>query len=324
MNDNRKRKSRTVPSFRTAALAGWIFLAVAILAAVVAIVLLLGQKEPEVPAWEPTYPSNETVAPPQTGSTAGDKGGSRVIINGIQCDFTPPAELTFGVVESVDLSAIADTLCANAGRAGWGALVSRQSGDGSLLIYRQNASVLPGDKYEEQAAFMESSRPEDLARTFLTDCGIYNHLANYGINLSLEMERTEGALLFRGSADGLESESWVRLSFMYDGSLNQMKVYAVHLANPVTTQAVVPLEMAASQAVCWTSTGLSATQVTAAEIRSVKGIPFYALTCTDGSTAYALAVEESALDANPAARAVYEEVMLTGIQEYVRLEGAGY
>ena len=44
----------------------------------------------------------------------------------------------------------------------------------------------------------------------------------------------------------------------------------------------------------------------------------------DGTTAYALAVEESALEASPRAKAVYEELMLTGIQEYVRLEGAGY
>lgn len=322
MKNNRKRS--TVPNIRIVALAGWIFLAAAILVAVVVIVVLLGQKEPEVPDWEPTYPTNQTVEAPQTGGTAGAEGGSSVIINGIQCSFTPPAELTFGVVESVDLTPIADTICANAARNGWGSLVYRPSDDGALVFYPANAAVLPGDKYEEQAAFMDSSRPEDLARTFLTDSGIYNHLANYGITLSLDMERTGGALLFRGSSAGQESESWVRLSFLYDGSLNQMKVYAEELADAVTTQAVVPLEKAASQAVSWNSTGLSATQVTAAEIRSIRGIPFYVFACADGTTAYALAVEESALEASPRAKAEYESRMLTGIQEYVRLEGAGY
>lgn len=321
---NRKRKNRSLPSFRTATLAGWIFLGVAIVAAIVAIVILLGQKEPEVPAWEPTYPSNETVAPPQTGGLAGADGGTSVIINGIQCSFTPPMELTFGVVESLDLTSIADTVCANAARMGWGNLVFSQGDDGALLFYPANAKVLPGDKYEEQSAFMKSSRPEDLARTFLTDSGIYNQLANHGITLSLDMERQGGGLLFRGTGEGVASDSWVRLSFLYDGSLNQMKVYAVHLADAVTTQAVVPMERAASQAVSWNSTGLSATQVTGAEIRSVSGIPFYAFTCSDNTTAYALAVEESALEASPRAKAVYEKLMLTGIQEYVRLEGAGY
>ena len=320
-----KRKKRSAPSFRTAALAGWIFLGTAIVVAVIAIVLLLKQPEPdELPDWEPTYPSNETVAAPQTGGLAGDKGGSSVIINGIQCAFTPPTELTFGVVESLDLSAITDTVCANAARTGWGTLTSSRSGDGSLLFYPKNATVLPGDKYEEQAQFMDSSRPEDLARTFLTDSGIYYQLLNHGIDLSLDIERQDGAMVFRGKGTGAGSESWVRLSFLYDGSLNQMKVYAVHLADAVTTQSVVSLEKAASQAVSWNSAGLSATQVTAAEIRSVNGIPFYALTCADGTTAYALAVEESVLDGSPRAKAVYEELMLTGIQEYVRLEGAGY
>lgn len=322
MKNNRKHSP--APSSRSIMLAGWIFLGVAIAVAVVAIVVLLGQKEPELSPWEPTYPSNETVAPPQTGGTAGADGGTSVIINGIQCSFTPPAELTFGVVDKVDLTGIADTICANAARSGWGSLTYRTSDDGSLVFSPAKAAVLPGDKYEEQAAFMNSSRPEDLARTFLTDCGIYNHLANYGITLSLDMERTGGGLLFRGTSGGPESESWVRLSFLYDGSLNQMKVYATELADAVTTQAVLPLEKAASQAVSWNSTGLSATQVTAAEIRSIGGVPFYVFTCADGTTAYSLAVEKSALEASPRAKAAYEQRMLTGIQEYVRLEGAGY
>ena len=319
-----KRKKASAINIRTAALAGWIFLGAAIMAAVVVIVLLLKQTEPELPDWEPVYPSNETVAVPETGGHAGDEGGSNVIINGIQCAFTPPAELTFGVVESLDLTAIGDTICANAARNGWGTLTTAVSSDGSLLFYPKNASALSGDKYEEQARFMDSSRPEDLARTFLTDSGIYYQLLNRGIDLSLDIERQDGALVFRGKGTGIGSQSYVRLSFLYDGSLNQMKVYAVQLADAVTTQLVVSLEKAASQAVSWNSTGLSATQVTAAEIRSVSGLPFYVLTCADGTTAYALAVEESVLNGSPRAKAVYEELMLTGIQEYVRLEGAGY
>ena len=78
MKNNRKHSP--APSSRSIMLAGWIFLGVAITVAVVAIVVLLGQKEPELSPWEPTYPSNETVAPPQTGGTAGADGGTSVII----------------------------------------------------------------------------------------------------------------------------------------------------------------------------------------------------------------------------------------------------
>lgn len=306
-------------------LAGWAFLAVAIIAAVVAIVFLAKKDDTKLPVWEPVYPSSSNGTETSAGgSLSGDSGGRGVIIDGIQCAFTPPAELTFGVVESVDLSAIAGRVCDNARAAGWGQIVSSLSEDGSLLFYRENASVLPGDKYEEQAKFLQSSRPEDLARTFLTDSRLYDLLAGEGIRLSLDIQRDGGALLFRGSADGVQTESWVRLSFLYDGSLNQVKVYAVHLADPITTAEVLSLEKAAANAVSWSSSGSAATQVTAAEIRSVSGIPFYVLTCADGTTAYALAVKESVLDESPGARAVYDELMLTGIQEYVRVEGAGY
>lgn len=63
--------------------------------------------------------------------------------------------------------------------------------------------------------------------------------------------------------------------------------------------------------------------VTAVELRSVRGLPFYAFTCSDGSVAYALACDESALDSVSGAREIYEETMRDGLREYVEISGRG-
>lgn len=114
----------------------------------------------------------------------------------------------------------------------------------------------------------------------------------------------------------------MRLNFFYTGALNQMKVYAVHLDGAVTVPAV-PLEEAVKYAVSWTSPGGEPTQVTQATVRYIRGIPFYDLLCADGTQAYALAVAESDLAANPEAEALYRQLMESGIQEYVQTDGPG-
>ena len=54
----------------------------------------------------------------------------------------------------------------------------------------------------------------------------------------------------------------------------------------------------------------------------MRGLPFYAFTCSDGSVAYALACDESALDSVSGAREIYEETMRDGLREYVEISGA--
>ena len=62
--------------------------------------------------------------------------------------------------------------------------------------------------------------------------------------------------------------------------------------------------------------------LTPGQLRSVRGLPFYAFTCSDGSVAYALACDESALDSVSGAREIYEETMRDGLREYVEISGA--
>ena len=63
-------------------------------------------------------------------------------------------------------------------------------------------------------------------------------------------------------------------------------------------------------------------RLTPGQLRSVRGLPFYAFTCSDGSVAYALACDESVLDSVSGAREIYEETMRDGLREYVEISGA--
>ena len=51
------------------------------------------------------------------------------------------------------------------------------------------------------------------------------------------------------------------------------------------------------------------------------GGKYYALTCSDGTTAFALAVDEDALSAVPGARETYDSLMSDGIENNVSLSG---
>lgn len=307
--------------------AGWIFLLVAILAAVAAILYLVLVKDKGIDILHPAAGT----AGGQTQTDAGQaddvpdgNGGKTISISGVLCDFAEPDSVTFGVRRTVDFSGLADALIENARAAGWGTLVSSLSEDGALLVYPETNRVLPGDKYDAQTAFLQSAQPEALARTFVSDAGLYGLLQGYGITLSTDVSNNNGVIGFSGTSDQPQSECRAQLNFLYDGSLNQLKLYAVYLADAVTTEDVTPLKEAVKDAVSWTYAGTEATQVTAAELRSVSGIPLYVLTCADGSVAYALAVKYSTLAQYPEALAVYETMMKGGIQEYVRTEGAGY
>ena len=75
------KRRRPAPSTRALTMAGWIFLGLAIVAAVIVILLLARHEEPELPHWEPTYPSNETIAAPEGGGLSGAEGGVSVIID---------------------------------------------------------------------------------------------------------------------------------------------------------------------------------------------------------------------------------------------------
>lgn len=118
-------------------------------------------------------------------------------------------------------------------------------------------------------------------------------------------------ITFRGTGGTAQSECSVRFSFLYTGDFNQAVLRAVYLDGAADVPALA-IKKAASNAVTWDSADDGTVSVTAVELRSVRGLPFYAFTCSDGSVAYALACDESALDSVSGAQEIYEETMRDG------------
>lgn len=310
---------------------GWAFLGVMVALAVAAIAMLLGNRPAAGndgapgPAPAPGVGSafrTEQTAPPLT--LAEGTGGRAVEVKGIRCDFTEPGELIVGTLKSVDLSAIGNAVADNARSSGWGEVVWTVAEDGSLLLRAREQTALTADAFDRQEAFLASAQPENLARTFLENSGIIDLLRPYGLELSRQAENNDGMILFRGTGDGPETECSVRFSFLYTGAFNQAVIRAVYLDSPLTTAQVTPLKKAAENAVTWSSADAGGVYVTACEIRPIRGIPFYVMTCQDGTVAYALAVDEGVLAQVPGAADLYREMMAEGLQEYVAVPGAAY
>ncbi len=322
----RKRRPATRGE-KTALLVLWIFLGLTLLAAAAAIVMLLPGKDragtPGTAApglWSAAAPAQ--TAPPivaQEGTS-----GRKVDIRQILCNYPEPQEVTVGVLRSVDLTELGSTLAKNAAAAGWGEILWERTSDESLLLRAAQPAALTADAFERQEAFLASSQPENLARTFLDNCGLIPLLKEHGLTLSAQAENNNGMITFRGSGTTAQSDCRVRFSFLYTGAFNQAVIRAVYLDGAMTSTQVVPLKTAAASAVTWSTADSGPTNVTAAEIRPIRGLPFYVLTCEDGTEAYALAVEQSVLAQIPGATELYSEMMREGIVEYVETPGAAY
>ena len=286
-------------------LAGWGFLAAVILLAAAVFVRLLPERE-EAPAIVPT------AAPGPAGSAftvqaeqplpAGDgRGGGRL--------------------STVDLSDIGKKVSDNVRAAGWGDTVWSVTENGALLIRAANMTVLSGADFEKQSAFLKTDKPEQISRTFLDNSGLIGLLRDYGLTLSTQVENNDGEILFRGTGTLPGCECTARFTFLYTGAFDQAVIRAVYLADAVTVSDVIPLSKAASRAVTWMAGTGESVVVTDAELRHVSGLPFYALTCSDGTTAFALAVDEDALSAVPGALETYDSLMSDGIENNVSLSG---
>lgn len=310
---------------------GWIFLGVMLILAAAAVIALLPRGErTEIPVQEAeplpdadgpgsAFKTDET-APPMT--ILDGTGGRKVEIGSFQCDFTPPETVTVSVLRSVDLASVGETVRANVAAAGWGDVAFSVTGNGELLIRAASQQVLPGADYERQEAFLASSQPENLARTFLENSGLIPLLREHGLYLTNQVENDGGMIIFRGTGDAPGTECAISFSFLYTGAFNQAILRATYLDGAVTTDRVLSLKKAGESAVTWSFAENGEVTVIDAQIRQIRGLPFYVFTGEDGTVAYALAVERAALREVPGAEAVFEEMMRSGIQENVEYPGA--
>lgn len=305
---------------------GWVFLAAVIVLAAVTLMRLLPSRD------EGDDTSQTGVAPGPAGSaftsqgvqsltTQEGQGGRSVKIQGVDCVYTPPEEITFGRLTTVDLSGIGQSLCDNVRAAGWGDTVWSLTENGSLLLRAAQMRALTGAEFESQAAFLQTRQPENLARTFLDNSGLIALLRGYGLYLSTDVENTNGEIVFTGTGSAPQSACSARFTFMYNGLFDQAVIRAVYLADAVTTREVTPLNDALEHAVTWSAGSGGDVRVTAVELRQVKGIPFYVFTCSDGTAAYALAVDEDILAQVPGAAQIYAGLMADGIENNVNPSG---
>jgi hypothetical protein len=254
-------------------------------------------------------------------STDDGRGGRSVSVKAVDCGFMPPEEITFGRLSTVDLSDIGKKVSDNVRAAGWGETVWSVTENGALLLRAANMTALSGADFEKQSAFLKTEKPEQISRTFLDNSGLIGLLRDYGLTLSTQVENNDGEIVFRGTGSLPGCECTARFTFLYTGAFDQAMIRAIYLADAVTVTDVVPLSKAAKQAVTWMAGTGESVVVTDAELRHVRGLPFYVLTCSDGTTAFALAVDEDALSAVPGARETYDSLMSDGIENNVALSG---
>ena len=176
--------------------------------------------------------------------------------------------------------------------------------------------------YDRQTAFLAGSLPENLARTFLDNSRLITLLRDYGLYMSTNAVNNAGEISFSGIGDMPGTECSARFAFLFTGAFNQAVIRATCLADTVTTDKVVKLNSAARRALTWTPGGESETRVASVELRHIRGLPFYVFECTDGTAAYALAVEEDALSAVPGTAELYNELLSEGIQDNLTVPGA--
>ncbi|MBQ7736245.1 MAG: hypothetical protein IJT62_00250 [Oscillospiraceae bacterium] len=326
----RGRQSRgRKPAKKSALLTvSWIFLGAVLVLAAAAVILLLPKKT-AAPAEAPL----PTVAPGPAGSafvtgqtappvnTEEGRGGRSVTVLGIRCEYTEPENLTMGILRSVDLSALGEELAANVAAEGWGQTTWSVDDSGALLLRAKDPAVLTADGFEKQAAFLKTGQPENLSRTFVEHSGLIPMLREYGLTLGTQVENNDGEIVFRGAGDAPGSSCSARLTFLYNGSFNQAVIRAVYLDGAVTTDEVMPLSRAVKNALTWDGGADEGVYVTGVELRSVRGLPFYAMDCDSGATVYALAVSETALPAVPGAEELYSAILAEGIREYVVTSG---
>lgn len=307
--------------------AGWIFLAAVLLILALALGLRAcrgGEVAAAEPDPTPAAPGSafDTAATAAPIRTAEGSGGRKVEVGSIQTGFAAPGSVTVGVLKSVDLTALGETVRANVGASGWGEVVYSLGQNGELLLRNASQIVLNGADFQKQQDFLATDQPENLARTFLENSGLIPLLRGYGLELSVQAENSQGMITFRGSGDAPGAECAISFSFLYTGAFNQAVLRASFLDGAITTDRVLTPARAAENAVTWSSADNGRITVTDLELRQIRGLPFYVYTGSDGTVAYALAVEEAVLDPVPGARETYRELLRDGIQEYVEISGA--
>ena len=176
-----------------------------------------------------------------------------------------------------------------------------------------------GEK-DEVPNFSATEEHVEFSKQFLTDSGIAELLKKYDVELA-EQPKIEHTTLFYGQYEGFRTETYLRLHFSPDGTLEDAQLYAVSFEDAVVTENVLPLEEAVKDAFyCSECTGLGDDKysIIGVEVVYKSGLPFYELELNNeqnGMTmsGYALAVDYSELESNEELKKAFDNLMEEGI-----------
>ncbi len=154
------------------------------------------------------------------------------------------------------------------------------------------------------------------ARQFVSDSKL-NELIyeKTGVELSMEADMTREAVVFRGYYNGMETNTYIRMSFYENGDLGEAKLYAV--IPETQTVPALSLNEAMENAFALILYGggddYEAHNVTAARLEYIDGLPYYILTLDEMLSnnnpmeIRALAVDFSRIEANESLLAQWEK-----------------
>lgn len=245
----------------------------------------------------------------------------------LETKFDEPVSLTIAKQESVQFTEEdKETIINNLDKNGWkdvsGALTSFQSDTEFMLNLSQPETYdysVHGEK-DEVPNFSITEEHVEYSKQFLADSGIVELLQGYGVELSDQPNKAH-TTLFYGYYEGYRTETYLRLHFSPDGTLEDAQIYAVHFKEAFPASNVLPLEEAIKNAFYSSEcTGLGDDQyaVIGVDVVYKSGLPFYELKLKSKKNdtimnGYALAVGYNEIETDEELNAALEDLMLNGI-----------
>lgn len=173
-------------------------------------------------------------------------------------------------------------------------------------------------KKDEVPNFSATEKHVEYAQQFLVDSGIIELLRGHGIELS-DQPKNEHTTLFYGSYEGYRTQTYLRLHFSPDGTLEDAQLYAVSLEGALLTESILPLEEAIRDAFyssecSWM--GDYKYSITGVEVVYISGLPFYELELSNEQSTmigYTLAVDYSEIESDEEIKKVFDDLMSEGI-----------
>ncbi len=223
----------------------------------------------------------------------------------IETDYRKPSSLYIGKQYSVRFSEEdKETIIKNLTEHGWnnvtGKLTYFDSKNQSMLNFFQPETYDDSnDGKKDESNFAATEKHIQFAQKFLEDSGIVKLLQGYNIELSNKPSDETFATVFYAYFEGFRTETYLRVQFSPDGTLEDAQLYAVELEKANNTHNVLSLEEAIKNAFYSsesTNIGDDEYLITGVNVIYKSGFPFYELKLKSNKNnmvmdGYALAVD---------------------------------